>query len=184
MKTNNKQLNKIMLPVDLVILSSGIALDQWTKVLATRFLKAQPAIPIIKDILELDYVENRGAAFGMLQGKRIYFLLIAATVFFLFAWLLLKLPPEKKYQKLHIALSFILAGAVGNTLDRGLKGYVVDFVYFKLINFPVFNVADIFITVTTIWLAVLLLFFFKEEDFDFLRSRKNRKNREKDTENK
>ncbi len=169
MKTNNKQLNKIMLFLDLIILSAGIALDQWTKVLATRFLKAQPAIPVIKDILELEYVENLGAAFGMLQGKRICFLVISATVFFLFAWLLLKLPPEKKYYKLHIALSFILAGAVGNTIDRGLKGYVVDFVYFKLINFPVFNVADIFITVTTIWLAILLLFFFKEEDFDFLR---------------
>lgn len=179
MRTNNKQINKIMLLVDLVILSSGIALDQWTKALATRFLMAQPAIPIIKDILELDYVENRGAAFGLLQGKRICFLVIAAAVFFLFAWLLLKLPPAEKYQKLHIALSFILAGAVGNTIDRGMKGYVVDFIYFKLIDFPVFNIADIFITVTTIWLAVLLLFFFKEEDFDFLRSRKNR---EKDTE--
>lgn len=181
MKTNNKQLNKIMLFLDLVILSSGIALDQWTKALATRFLMAQPAIPIIKDILELDYVENRGAAFGMLQGKRIYFLLIAAAVFFLFAWLLLKLPPEKKYQKLHIALSFILAGAVGNTIDRGIRGYVVDFIYFKLIDFPVFNVADIFITVTTLWLAVLLLFFFKEEDLDFLRRKKVQ---EKDAENK
>lgn len=158
-----------MLFWDLVIVSSGIALDQWTKALMTRYLKGQPSISVIKNILELDYVENRGAAFGMLQGKRIYFLVIAAVVFFLFAWLLLKLPPEKKYQKLHIALSFILAGAVGNTIDRGIKGYVVDFVYFKLIDFPVFNVADIFITVTTIWLAVLLLFFFKEEDFDFLR---------------
>lgn len=172
MRTNNKKLNKIMLFLDLVILSSGIALDQWTKTLATRFLKAQSAIPVIKDILELDYVENRGAAFGMLQGRRIYFLVIAAAVFFLFAWLLLKLPPEKKYRKIHIALSFILAGAVGNTIDRGARGYVVDFIYFKLIDFPVFNVADIFITVMTLWLAVLLLFFFKEEDFDFLRRKK------------
>ncbi len=181
MRTNNKQLNKIMLFWDLVIVSLGIFLDQWTKALMTRYLKGQPSIPIIKDILELDYVENRGAAFGLLQGKRIYFLVIAAAVFFLFVWLLLKLPLEKKYQKLHIALSFILAGAVGNTIDRGMKGYVVDFVYFKLIDFPVFNVADIFITVTTIWLAVLLLFFFKEEDFDFLRRQKNR---EIDPENK
>ncbi len=181
MRTNNKQLNKIMLFLDLVILSSGIALDQWTKALATQFLKAQPAIPVIKNILELNYVENRGAAFGMLQGKRIYFLVIAAAVFFLFAWLLLKLPPGKKYRKLHIALSFILAGAVGNTIDRGIRGYVVDFIYFKLIDFPVFNVADIFITVTTLWLAVLLLFFFKEEDLDFLRRKKVQ---EKDAENK
>ncbi len=58
---------------------------------------------------------------------------------------------------------------------------MVDFIYFKLIDFPVFNVADIFITVTTLWLAVLLLFFFKEEDLDFLRRKKVQ---EKDAENK
>lgn len=158
-----------MLSLDLVILLAGIAMDQWTKTFMTQLLKNKPAVPIMKDILELSYVENRGAAFGMLQGKRVYFLVIAAAVFLLFAWLLLRLPPEKKYRKIHIALSFILAGAVGNTIDRGLRGYVVDFIYFKPIDFPVFNVADIFITVATIWLAVLILFFYKEEDFDFFR---------------
>lgn len=157
----------------MIIFIAGIALDQWTKAFMTRLLKNQPAVPIITDILELDYVENRGAAFGMLQGKRIYFIIIAVVVLFLFVWLLLRLPPEKKYCKIHIALSFILAGAIGNTIDRGLRGYVVDFIYFKPIDFPVFNVADIFITVMTIWLAVLILFFFKEEDFDFLRRKSN-----------
>lgn len=170
-----------MLFLDMVIVIAGILLDQWTKTLMTRLLKGNTAIPVIKDILELDYVENRGAAFGMLQGKRVYFLILAAAVLILFIWLLFKLPLEKKYNKLHIALSLILAGAVGNTIDRGLRGYVVDFVYFKLIDFPVFNVADIFITVTTIWLAILLFFFFKEEDFGFLRRKTEQ---EKDTENK
>lgn len=169
----NKHINKIMLCLDMIIVFAGIALDQWTKALMTRLLKNQPAVPIIKDILELCYVENRGAAFGMLQGQRISFIIIAVVVFFLFVWLLLKLPPEHKYRKIHIALSFILAGAIGNTIDRGLNGYVVDFIYFKWIDFPVFNVADIYITVTTIWLAVLLLFFYKEEDFDFLRRKQN-----------
>ncbi|MDE6742603.1 MAG: signal peptidase II [Lachnospiraceae bacterium] len=165
----------------MIIVIAGIALDQWTKKFMTQLLKDKPAVPIITDILELDYVENRGAAFGMLQGKRIYFIIISIVVFFLIVWLLLKLPSEKKYRKLHIALSFILAGAMGNTIDRGLNGYVVDFIYFKIIDFPVFNVADIFITVTTLWLAILILFFFKEEDFDFLRKKKVQ---EKDTENK
>lgn len=169
----NKYINKMMLFLDMMIVIAGIVLDQWTKTFMTRLLKNQPAVPIIKDVLELDYVENRGAAFGMLQGQRIYFIVIAVVVFFLFVWLLLKLPSEQKYRKIHIALSFILAGAIGNTIDRGLNGYVVDFIYFKLIDFPVFNVADIYITVTTIWLAVLLLFFFKEEDFDFLRRKQN-----------
>ncbi len=169
----NKHINKIMLSLDVIILIAGIALDQWTKAFMTQLLKDKSAVPILTDILELNYVENRGAAFGMLQGKRIYFIMIAVVVFFVIAWLLLKLPLEKKYRKLHIALSIILAGAIGNTIDRGLKGYVVDFIYFKLIDFPVFNVADIYITVTTLWLAVLILFFFKEEDFDFLRKKEH-----------
>lgn len=168
MKANN-HINKMMLFWDAVIVLTGVALDQWTKMFMARLLKGQSAVPIIKDVLELTYVENRGAAFGILQGKRIYFIILAVVVLVLFVWLLLKLPPEKKYRKLHIALSLILAGAAGNTIDRGINGYVVDFVYFKLIDFPVFNVADIYITVTTIWLAVLLLFCYKEEDFEFLR---------------
>lgn len=176
MKANN-QTTKIILFLDAVIVFTGIALDQWTKMFMTQLLKAQPAVPIIKDVLELTYVENRGAAFGILQGKRSYFIIMAAVVLVLFIWLLLKLPPEKKYRKLHLALSLILAGAVGNTIDRGINGYVVDFIYFKLIDFPVFNIADIYITVTTIWLAVLLMFFYKEEDFEFLR-RKDTKNQD------
>ncbi len=183
MRRNKHGLNKIMLALDLIIFVTGVALDQWTKAFMTRLLKNQPAVPIIKGVLELDYVENRGAAFGMLQGKRFYFIIIAAVVFFVFVWLLLKLPPEKKYCKIHIALSFILAGAIGNTIDRGLRGYVVDFVYFKLIDFPVFNVADIYITVTTIWLAILILFFFQDDDFDFLR-RKNSREEDKTKEDK
>lgn len=169
----NRHTNKIILLADIAIVISGIVLDQWTKAFMTRLLKGRPAVPIVKDVLELDYVENRGAAFGLLQGQRIYFIVIAVVVFILFAWLLWKLPPEKKYRKLHIALSLILAGAVGNTIDRGCNGYVVDFIYFKLIDFPVFNVADIYITVTTLWLAILLLFFYKEEDFDFLRRKQS-----------
>lgn len=173
MKANNP-INKIMLFWDAVIVLTGVALDQWTKMFMARLLKGQPAVPLIKDVLELTYVENRGAAFGILQGKRIYFIIMAVVVLILFLWLLLKLPPGKKYRKLHIALSLILAGAAGNTIDRGINGYVVDFVYFKLIDFPVFNVADIYITVTTIWLAVLLMFFYKEEDFEFLRRKKDK----------
>lgn len=158
--------------MDFILVIAGIALDQWSKAFMTRLLKGNPAVPIIKDVLELTYVENRGAAFGMLQGKRIYFIILAAVILVLFVWLLLKLPPEKKYRKIHTALSLILAGAMGNTIDRWRNGYVVDFIYFKLIDFPVFNVADIYITVTTIWLAVLILFFYKEEDFAFLQRKR------------
>ena len=175
MKKNEKNFNKMILFFDFILVIAGIALDQWSKAFMTRLLKGNPAVPIIKDVLELTYVENRGAAFGILQGKRIYFIILAAVILFLFVWLLLKLPPEKKYRKIHMALSLILAGAMGNTIDRWRNGYVVDFIYFKLIDFPVFNVADIYITVTTIWLAVLILFFYKEEDFAFLQRKRGTK---------
>ena len=63
----------------------------------------------------------------------------------------------------------ISAGAVGNMIDRVSQGYVVDFLYFKLINFPVFNVADIYVTVSVVCFAVLILFYYKEDDFSFLK---------------
>ena len=163
---------------NLIVFVSGVILDQWTKVFMTQLLKGKPSIPIIKDILELHYLENRGAAFGMLQGKRYYFIIIAVVVFVVIGWIMWKLPREKKFNKLHITLSLILAGAIGNSIDRVAKGYVVDFIYFKLIDFPIFNVADIYITVSTIWLAIMLLFLYKEEDFDFLNHKKESPNSE------
>lgn len=153
--------------LDILLFSFGILLDQLTKRMAIG-LKSRPII-LIADVLQLRYVENRGAAFGIFQGQRIPFIIIFAAVFIVFTWLLVKLPPEGKYNKLHIALSLILAGAVGNTIDRVIRGYVIDFIYFEIINFPVFNAADIYITVTTIWLAFIILFVYKDSDFDFLR---------------
>ena len=154
--------------IDFILFSTGIILDQITKYMAMG-LENRPPIVLIENVLELHHTGNRGAAFGVLQGGRIYFIIIAAVVFIIIGWILKKIPSDKKYGKLHIALSLILAGAAGNTIDRVIRGYVIDFIYFKIINFPIFNVADIYITVATFWLAAMILFFFKEEDFDFLR---------------
>lgn len=163
---------------DIVIFIFGIFLDQWAKIIMTNLLKDKPDIPILKDILELHYLENRGAAFGIFQGKRFYFIIVVIIVFAVVGWIIWKLPEDKKYDKLHITLSLILAGGIGNFIDRIARGYVVDFIYFKLIDFPVFNVADIFITVSTILLAIMLLFLYKEEDFDFLNHKKEFPNSE------
>ena len=72
------------------------------------------------------------------------------------------------YIKLHVALVFITSGAIGNLIDRVRLDYVVDFIYFSLINFPIFNVADIYVTLSTIYLVILLLFVYKESDLEFL----------------
>ena len=83
-------------------------------------------------------------------------------------YVLYKMPEEKKYRILHVLLSLIAAGAIGNMIDRIRLDYVVDFIYFVLINFPIFNVADIYVTVATALFAISVLFLYKEEDFGFL----------------
>ena len=83
-------------------------------------------------------------------------------------YVLLKTPNQHKYVKLHIALVFIASGAIGNMIDRLKLDYVVDFLYFSLINFPIFNVADIYVTLSAIYLVILLLFVYKERDLEFL----------------
>lgn len=72
---------------------------------------------------------------------------------------------------LHILLTLIGAGAAGNLLDRLIFSYVRDFIYFSLINFPVFNVADMYVTVSTILLAILIIFVYRDEDFEAMRHR-------------
>ena len=145
------------------------ALDQWTKQLAVKYLQDQEAYPILKGIFELQYLENRGAAFGMLQGQQTFFLLIALAVFAGVVYCLAKLPAEGKFLPARMTLTLISAGAAGNLIDRMGQHYVVDFLYFKLIDFPIFNVADCYVCVGTGLLLLLILFYYRDEDLECLR---------------
>ena len=151
-----------------------VVLDQFTKVLALQNLKGQEPITIIPDVFQLLYVENRGAAFGILQNRQWVFLIITAIVLAALIWALPRMSRERHFLPLRLCLCFIGAGAVGNMIDRIFRGYVVDFFYFKLIDFPVFNVADIYVTTSAIVLIFLIVFLYKEEDFDRLFSKKGR----------
>ncbi len=111
---------------------------------------------------------SRGAAFGMLQDQKVLFVLIAMIILTVIVYVLVKTPYQKMYTKLHITLVFIAGGAIGNLIDRLRYDYVVDFLYFSLINFPIFNVADIYVTLSSIYLVILLLFVYKESDLEFL----------------
>lgn len=146
-------------------------LDQYTKDLAVSALKDQPSIPIIKNVFELSYVENRGAAFGMLQNRQWMFIILTAAVLVALGWIFHKMPFEKRYIPARFCITGLTAGAVGNLIDRVSQGFVVDFFYFKLIDFPVFNVADIYVVVTIILLAVLLLFYYDEEELSQIMER-------------
>ena len=146
-----------------------LAADQYTKSLAVQYLKDQPSIELIPGVLELFYLENRGMAFGLLQDQ--YWLFVMVIVFY-------KLPKTRRFLPLFAVLTDLTAGAFGNFYDRFLNHYVVDFIYVSLINFPVFNVADIYVTVSVAVFLLLYLLYYKDEDFAFLH--KNAKKEESD----
>lgn len=163
-----------MLIIDTVVMLVLLALDQFTKYLAVAHLKDKPAIVLIDGVLELQYLENRGSAFGMLQNQK-YFILFVGFVFLaVILFFLFKLPEHKKYNIIHILLAVVIAGGIGNMIDRFRLDYVVDFISFCLINFPIFNVADCYIVVAIIGLFILFLFVYKEKDLEFLNFKQNR----------
>lgn len=168
---------KRLLLTDFLGLLALILADQFSKYIAVVRLKDQPAIVLIADVLELNYLENRGAAFGMLQNQKMFFIFVAIIILSVIVYVLYKTPDKKKYNMLHLLLICIAAGAIGNMIDRLRLDYVVDFISFVLINFPIFNVADIYVTVATLVLVLLLLFVYKEEDLNFI-SFKQKKYRE------
>ncbi len=151
--------------IALVAIILGVALDQYTKVLAVKHLADGP-IPLIEGVFELKYLENRGAAFGMLQNQQTFFFIVTIVTLILITILYIRMPHTKRYIPLRICLVSIVAGAIGNMIDRVTLKYVIDFFYFKLIDFPIFNVADIFATCASILLILLLFVYYKEEDID------------------
>lgn len=165
---------KILLMLDLLGIIILVALDQYTKYLAVVHIKDKPAFIIMNGVLELNYLENRGAAFGMLQNQKCFFIFVAVVILSAIGYVLFKTPDNKKYRILHLLLSLIAAGAIGNMIDRIRFDYVVDFIYFVLINFPIFNVADIYVTISTIALVIVLLFFYKENDLSFISFKQKR----------
>ena len=165
---------KLLIFLDLLGICALVVLDQYTKYLAVIHLKDKPAYIIFNGVLELNYLENKGAAFGMLQNQKAFFIFVAVVILSVIGYVLLKTPDNKKYRILHLLLSLIAAGAIGNMIDRIRLNYVVDFIYFVLINFPIFNVADIYVTVSTAVLVIMLLFVYKESDLNFISFKQKR----------
>lgn len=154
--------------LDFLMLILFVVADQITKYYAVIKLKNQPAYNLIDGILEFNYLENKGAAFGMLQNQKVFFVFVALIFIGVIAFVIVRIPLNKKYRSLHLLLVMISAGAIGNLIDRLRYDYVVDFIYLVFINFPIFNVADILVTVSTIILIIQILFVYKENDFNFL----------------
>ncbi|MCC8137334.1 MAG: signal peptidase II [Clostridiales bacterium] len=146
-----------------------LSVDQVTKLLACNYLKNSSGITLIPGVFELFYVENRGAAFGMLNNRQMLFVVIAVLIIVLSAFVYSRLPVEKHYDLLRAVCVLIAAGAGGNLLDRLMRGYVVDFLYFSLIDFPVFNIADCCVCVGAGLAVVLLFTVYRTEEFVFLK---------------
>lgn len=133
-----------------------IILDFLVKLWARTDLSQIGSIPVWEGVFHLTYVENRGAAFGILQNKVWFFVIVALVAIPAIVYVF------RKYQNLsktlNLGLCFVLAGAVGNMIDRITLGFVVDFLDFRLIDFPVFNIADIFVCVGAGLIAVFVIF--------------------------
>lgn len=140
------------------------AFDRITKNMASEKLM-QGEFELIPDVLSFHYLENRGAAWGIFQNAFWFFYIITAAVIVGMAVLYARIPFEKRYYLFRFTLILLSAGAVGNFIDRAFWHYVVDFIYFKWINFPVFNVADCYVCVSAALLIYCFIFKYKDDEF-------------------
>ena len=142
--------------------------DQITKHLAALHLPGKP-VRLLPGILHLEYVENRGAAFGILQGKQLLFLVISIVILAAVCCIYVRLPFVKRFRPARLMLVMLSAGAAGNMIDRAVLRYVRDFIYFVPIDFPVFNAADVYVVAAAAGLCLLMLLYYRDEDFPSLR---------------
>ena len=141
-----------------------VILDQITKWQALTKLKPIKNTVVIKGFLDFTFVENRGAAFGILSGKRVFFILLTVVVAAGIIYSFYKLPKTREYNWLKCGLVLVLSGAIGNVIDRAVRGYVVDFLEVTFIKWPVFNLADIYVVIGACLILFLSLFVIKEDE--------------------
>lgn len=148
-----------------------ICVDQYSKYLVVQKLEMYEYHPILGNIFGLFYLENKGMAWGMFQNRQVIFLILTVIILVVLAYCYVKLSKDTKFFPISVCIQFLAAGAIGNMIDRIFhgdvlfQGSVVDFLYIKIIDFPVFNIADMFVTGSVAVLVLLLLFRYKENDF-------------------
>lgn len=139
-----------------------VVVDQAVKYWTVTMLAPVGSIPLIPGVLSLTYVENRGAAFSMLENQIWLFVLLAVIILAAIVYVLRKGKIQTALGK--IGLLVIAAGAIGNVIDRVVNHYVVDMIEVKFISFPVFNVADIYVCTGVALFAIYYLFQHKEPE--------------------
>jgi signal peptidase II len=141
-----------------LIASVAVVLDILSKHLTVKYLKPIGTFKIIEGVFQLSYRQNTGAAFSMLEGQQLFFIITTGILLLVIAYLLITNVVQSFPAA--CALACVFGGGIGNLIDRVNTGYVVDMFDFCLINFAVFNVADIFITCGSI-LFILIYIFYK-----------------------
>lgn len=167
----NKKNNLLVLAGGFVCVVLLTLLDQITKVTAVNKLSQKPYV-LIDGVFEFHYIQNYDSAWGMLSGKTVLLVVVTLIVMTLIGYAFIRTPKNKKYFLLAVCEVVLLAGALGNFIDRITLGYVRDFLYFSLIDFPIFNVADCYVVVSAIIACILVIFVYKDEDFAFLSLKK------------
>ncbi len=161
-----------------------ICLDQYAKYMVVQKLAMYDYKPIIGDIFGLYYLENKGMAWGLFQNRQVVFLIFTIIILVAMGYLFVRLSKDNRFLPLRVCMVFLTSGAIGNMIDRVFhgdvlfQGSVVDFLYIKAIHFPVFNVADMYVTISVAVMLILLLFRYKEQDFHgvipFLKAKEDR----------
>lgn len=170
---NKSRWKKKILIWDFICLILLNSLDRLSKI-AAEYYCINENFELIENVFEITCIKNMGGAFGILNNQRFFFIFIAVLFVSLLVFFLFATPNEAKFNSLHIWISFILAGIIGNLVDRIIYGSVIDIIYISKINFPVFNLSDIFITLGTFFTLILVLFKLKEKDFEFLNFKQNK----------
>ncbi|WP_343209085.1 signal peptidase II [Anaerolentibacter hominis] len=156
----------------LLLIPLLVLIDQLTKLYAKTYLQEHGPVTVIKGVFQFRYHTNSGAAWGMLEDRIWLFVLITLAALVLLGIIYFRLPAQRKFVPIQIILLFIVSGAVGNLIDRVSYHYVVDFLYLELIDFPIFNLADCYVTMSIAVLVILMIFKYKEADIDVLFSKK------------
>lgn len=145
----------IILTIISILLLIGI--DQLTKIWAVARLENQMPIKLWEGVFHFEFIRNEGAAWGIFSGKQGFLIVLTSVIIIAMIVYIFKLPKTKWGNIGRVAFVLVISGAVGNLIDRVLYGNVRDFLYFKLIDFPIFNVADILVVVGVGLLLLTLL---------------------------
>lgn len=143
--------------------------DQFIKYLTVLKLERGKSHVLINNVFQLTHVRNYGAAWSSFTGKRFFLLAVTLVVLVVLCMLYIRMAKLDMFKDIRVLMVFLISGALGNIIDRVVNGYVVDMFDFCLINFPVFNVADIYVTCSVILLFFIVIFKYKDGDFDILK---------------